>query len=291
MISLGLLFSFLALISWGFGDFFIQRTSRALGIVKALFYIGLGGTIIFLPFVYKQFSILAYDSKAWWLLGFVSVITLIAALFDFEALKEGKISIIEPIMGLELPLTVALGVLINQELLSGLQFLFIATVFLGLFLTVNAKKIDSSHFKYVFEKGVILAGVGTVAMALTNFSYGVSSQKYTPELTLWFVSLFLTLFCFVYLLARKQFTPIKDFKRHPKLIILETILDNMAWLSFGLAVVYLPISISITISESYIALASILGIKFNGEKLKLHQKIGAVITIIGILALAVVTEN
>lgn len=40
---IGILFAFIALISWGFGDFFIQKTTRIIGSWKALFFIGIVG--------------------------------------------------------------------------------------------------------------------------------------------------------------------------------------------------------------------------------------------------------
>ncbi|HYE22495.1 MAG TPA: EamA family transporter, partial [Verrucomicrobiae bacterium] len=134
---IGIIFSFLALISWGFGDFFIQSTARALGIVKALFYIGFGGMILLLPFAYSQIGMLFSDSRAWIILALASVIAFFASLFDFEALKEGKISIIEPIIGIELPITVALSVAFNNEVLSLFQVLLIAAVFIGIMLAVT----------------------------------------------------------------------------------------------------------------------------------------------------------
>jgi|GEM_PF-4617325 3-methyladenine DNA glycosylase Mpg len=47
---LGVLLALGALASWTVGDFFIQRTSRKLGIWKALFFITILGAIVLFPF-------------------------------------------------------------------------------------------------------------------------------------------------------------------------------------------------------------------------------------------------
>lgn len=56
----GILFAFIALISWGFGDFFIQRTTRIVGSWKALFLIGIVGLVGLLPFVKSDLASLKW---------------------------------------------------------------------------------------------------------------------------------------------------------------------------------------------------------------------------------------
>src|SRR3989344_9211120 len=97
--ALGILFALLALGSWGFGDFYIQRTARAIGTWKALFCIAAGGFIVFFPFAFRDLYLLR-DEKNLLLLAFLSVITFLVALFNFEALKRGKIAVIEPLLGI-----------------------------------------------------------------------------------------------------------------------------------------------------------------------------------------------
>ena len=52
--TIGVLLAFGALIGWGFGDFLIQRSTRAVGIWKTLFSIGVGGTLLLTPFVFPS---------------------------------------------------------------------------------------------------------------------------------------------------------------------------------------------------------------------------------------------
>ena len=80
-------------------------------------------------------------------------------------------------------------------------------------------------------------------------------------------------------------------RKHWRPIVLQGILDNIAWVSFAAAVLVLPISITIAISESYIALGMLLGIIINKERLQRHQYVGIAVTLIAVVVLAFVSER
>jgi drug/metabolite transporter (DMT)-like permease len=284
----GLILAFVALFCWGFGDFFIQRATRLVGSWRALFYIGITGTIGLFPFIAAELPHLTTDNLL--LLGLVAAIVLGGALFDFEALRQGKIAIIEPIIGLELPLTVALSMVLAGETLTTAQILLIVLTFIGLTLAISAHKPNFRSRKTMLEKGVILALVGAIAMALNNLVIGISSQNISPLLTIWFGHTGAALACLIYLAARKQLPSIIDgLRRHPGTIIAQSVLDNLAWIAFATATTIISISIVTTISESYIALTVLLGVLINKEKLHYYQIGGASLAIVGILALSAIS--
>lgn len=64
--------------------------------------------------------------------------------------------------------------------------------------------------------------------------------------------------------------------------------DNAAWISFAFAASLAPIAIVVALSESYIALAALLGLMINKEKLMKHQKLGLVISILSAIILAII---
>lgn len=47
----------------------------------------------------------------------------------------------------------------------------------------------------------------------------------------------------------------------------------------------IPISVATTVSESYIALSVLAGIYINHERVRLHQKLGIAITVVGVVVL------
>lgn len=217
----------------------------------------------------------------------MGIVVVFAALFDFEALRQGKIAIVEPIIGLELPITVGLSLALAGESLSFLQLFLISIVFIGIMLAITSHHTHLYYHKRIFERGAILAGIGAIGMALTNFLVGVSSQGISPLVTIWFAHSLLAIVCGIYVLSKGEFRSlISDFKNHPKPIIGQSIFDNVAWVSFAKATTYIPIAIATTISESYIALAVLLGLFVNREKLRAHQIAGITLAIFGVIMLS-----
>lgn len=287
---LGILFAVGALLTWGFGDFFIQRSTRRVGNWESLFYITAAGAIIIFPFIRSEISYVTHQPDALALLGVTAIITLFAALINLEALRRGKIAVVEPILGLELPMTVALSVALAKEHINGLAMFLIVIVFIGILLTVTTHRRHLTFHKTVFEKGVILAAVGAIVLALTNFLTGLSSRDTSPLFTIWFVHSFLAVISLIYLVAlgraKKILPNLLQFKRA---VIPMAIFDNAAWIFYSYAVLFIPIAIAITISESYIALAAVLGLYFNRERLTAHQFIGVILSICGVILLSAIT--
>ena len=290
MDALGILFALLALLGWTFGDFFIQRGTRTVGNWKTLFYIGSLGGILLFPFVAGEIIPTLTHGPNALLFFLLLVVTLFAALFEFQALKKGKIAIIEPVFAIELPITVGLSLLFWNETITLTQGILIFTVFLGITLAVTIHHTHLHYHRRVFEKGFVLAGVGAIGMALVNFLTGVGSQETSPLMTIWVLHTALAVICIFYLAYRGELRSVsEDIRRHGKTILAFSAFDNIAWISFAFSVRYIPISIATTVSESYIALAVLLGIFVNREKLKTHQLIGIALAVIGVIALSTTT--
>jgi drug/metabolite transporter (DMT)-like permease len=109
---MGILLAFIAMFSWGVGDFLIQKSTRRLSTPFkrfrafltrnnderystwiVLFYICGFGTLVLTPFVWREIGLLSMREVGF--LSLVGVVMLGAALFDFRALKIGKISVVE----------------------------------------------------------------------------------------------------------------------------------------------------------------------------------------------------
>jgi uncharacterized membrane protein len=287
MLSTGIIFSFVALFAWGFGDFFIQKTVRQVGIWKSLFFIGILGSVGLFLFIQKELLTVISSLNNLYLLLLLAVVSITFTLFYFLALKKGKIAVVDPLIGLELPLTVGLSVVLGREHLLLPQFILIALTFLGIIFTVAKERKHLDVRRWVVEKGAILAGVGAVGMALTNFLTGISSQQTSPLLTIWFTHTLFMLVTGVYLILSGEFKNLReDIKRNSGIILIQSILDNIGWIAFALAMTYISISIATTISESYIALSALFGIFINKEKLKPHQFFGIILVIVSILVLS-----
>ncbi|MFA6511665.1 MAG: DMT family transporter [Patescibacteria group bacterium] len=292
--TLGLLAAFGAFLSWGIGDFAIQRSARAVGSMAALFGITAFGAIVLFPFAAPHLSAVFHSAYLLGLLLLTVLVTLFAAVFEFEALKKGKIAVIEPIMCLELVVTVGISVVLLQEKVTTVQFLLMALIFSGILLTVI--RHEPRHWwgwwrkKRRLERGVLLVLLGAFTMGITNVVTGRSSQETDPVTAIWFIHTSLALICLIwFIMNRNTHTVMREIRIHWRPVLAEGVFDNAAWLSYAAAVTYFPISITNALTEGYIVLASVLGIIFNKERVQKHQAMGMVITIISAIVLAAIS--
>ncbi len=285
---LGIALAIFALFAWGFADFFIQKSSRVLGVWKVMFSVGVVGFIMLLPFVKDDiFSLQKGDII---LLVVLGIVILFATLFNFLALKKGKMAIVEPLIGMELPITVALSISIGKDHLTLEQSVLIAIIFVGLLMVITMHHKHLHQTRRTIEKGVMLALVAAIGLAMTNFLVGVSSRQIHPLVVIWFAYTQVALISTFYLVYTKKFgAMLKDFKAHVGATLGQSLLYNLGWVAFALSVTAIATSIVTAISESYIILGVILGIFVNREKLKFNQLVGIVLAGGGIILLGLIT--
>lgn len=189
----GLFAAFVALISWGIGDFSVQRAVRGVGSTVALFAISAFGTVVLLPFAWKSIPTIFVSQQAWILLALAAAVMTIAAFFEFRSLQVGKLAVQEPVLSFELVLTVAIGVALLGDRLSMTQLLFAAIVFFGITLTVYQKQHrqwwQRHRGRLHLEPGVLFALAGTVFMTFTNVLTGLGSQAIANGYAaIWFIN-------------------------------------------------------------------------------------------------------
>ena len=285
VVEVSLIFAFAAMLCWGFGDFFIQKCCRKIGDVESLAYIGIIGALIILPFAIKDFHLISTYNLL--LLLIVSIITFIAALLDFEALKKGKLSIIDVIIELELPATIVLGFIFFNESLSMLQFLIISSVFIGIILVATK---SFSHWKARLEKGALLAFFAAISMALVNFLMTKSARQISPSITIFGIWIITAVFALFFVWKREGFSKlIKNGIKFKWIVLAMGIFDTLAWLFYILATLKNEISITTAITESFPAISIFLGAWFNKEKINWHQWLGAGLALGASFALAFLT--
>jgi uncharacterized membrane protein len=224
-------------------------------------------------------------SQEFWILVGAGLFALIASLFDFEALRIGKIAIIEPIYAIEIIGTLLLtGIAIGEWLTPG-QTLLVVGVMAGIIL-VSLKSF--SHLKNIhLERGIIYALTAALFMAGENFLTGFGSRLTSPLLTNWVIDTVIAVVMLGYLYATKQHKQLlSQLKTYPKLILAVSITDTIGWVAFAYSAVYIPIGLAVGISEAYIVLAVLLGLFINKEKLKRHQLLGAFTTVTAAILLA-----
>lgn len=286
----GVLWATLAMLCWGVGDFLIQRSARAFGDTIALFMICAFGGIVLLPFVLKDIPTLYTDPRSFFLLLLTSCVILFAAVLDFEALRVGKIAVVESIYAIEVPIAAVLAAIAINEVLPWYKMLLILSIMVGTMLV----SVTSLHIlkKLRLEKGVLLAFIATLGMSASNVLFGVSSREINPFMVNWFTSAFIALVMLGVIIYKRQWKNAwRCLRKQPLLIGSVSIADNLAWLAFSYSTTHIPIAITTGISESYIIIATALGITINKEKLKRHQYIGGFIVIASAITLALLSSD
>src|SRR3990167_3023131 len=178
-VSVGIGLAFVSMLCWGVGDFLIQRSTRKVGDFETLFIICAFGSFILFPFVWRDIvPFVAGDFSNVLILFGGSVILLIAALLDFEALKRGKLAVVEPIWSFEVPAAALLAFFVLKEGIDALQIAVIATLVFGLILVSFREKYSIK--KFFVEKGVLIAFFAAFIMGAANFFYGWGDRKSDP---------------------------------------------------------------------------------------------------------------
>ncbi len=278
MLDLTIIIAFIAMISWGVGDFFIQKVVKKIGDVEALAYIGLIGVIGLLPFVINDLNLLLFKENLLLLLV-LGIIVFIVSVINFEALKRGKLSVVEVILEIELPITILLAFIFLKEVLSISQFILVLFVFIGIVL-VAKKSFSTDIFKKI-EKGAILGVIAAIGFGVINVLTATSSKNISPIMAVLFPWLIFTIICVYTIYKRNEFSNfISKGKKFKTWIIIMGLLDTIAWALYALSISKNEVSIITAITESYPAVALFLGVYFNREKINWHQYLGAIISLV-----------
>jgi len=273
--NLSIFLAFGAMFGWGVGDFLIQRATRKIGAMETLFYITFASSFLFLPWVISHLSILTEKNIIFFIT--LGAISFVSGYLFMRALKIGKLAVIETITAIELPLTIALGCFFFKETLSRPQIIFILLLFIGVILiSVDFKKINKRDF---LEKGSIFALTTAIVVSLVNFLSAFGAKEIDPIMTLWASWVFCGLICGGFIYGQKNNEFLKKSLSNWRLILAVMIVDTLAWLFYVLATVKNQLSITISISESFIVVALLLGIIFNKEKISRPQFLGAILAI------------
>ncbi|MFA6094391.1 MAG: DMT family transporter [Candidatus Paceibacterota bacterium] len=283
----GILLAFGAMLCWGMGDFFIQRTTRKLGDWEALFFISIIGFFVVLPFVVNDMRSIVSEISVRDLpvLAIACVAILIAAIFNFETLKKGKLAIVEPIQSLEIPTAGILAFFFLQETISFPQFTFVALLMVGLILV--SFKGGTFSKKLLLEKGVRIGIISAIIMGAANFFIGWGARISNPLIINLITDAFMVIGSGIYLIFSGKVSSLaQDFRNNFSLLIAMGLADKMAWVAFAFAMVLSPMAVAGAISESYILIAIVLGVVINKEKIRPHQAIGLVCAVAAAIILA-----
>jgi drug/metabolite transporter (DMT)-like permease len=297
---MSLLFAFCAMLFWSVGDFLIHKTSKKITNFQFLIYINFTGSIILLPFAARYFYQLNFESII--PLVALGIVDLFFGLTLLRAYEQGKLSVIEVIMTMELPLTVLFGVLFFHESLSWLQTFLVLVIVCGIFfISKEPKTFYQKIICFIFrrdkvlEKGVLVALGAAFFSSFYNFFIAFNAREVSPFLTIWLpwsISLSILLLYFYFRNGFKMGMDIlvEDVKKYKRIIFSGAIIDASAWVFYAAALSKGELAIITAITESYPALAMFYGVKFNKERISKMQYTGAALALGGSLVIALISK-
>jgi len=296
VLQFSIIFAFLAMLCWGVGDFFIQRTVKKLGDFKTLLWINFIGGLGLTPFIIKDLPVI-FTGLNLLSLVIMTIIQLAYGMFLFKAYDRGKLSVVEVVMIGELPVTIILGLIFFGERLSWSQLLIVIVIISGIFFISKTRGNWLDRIKEFFtgrrriwEKGVIFSIGAVLFSAAYNFFTAFNSREISAFTAVWFPWLLSSLILLVYAIWKQGW---KSFRQESysawRLILITGVLDTLGWLSYALALIKEELSIITAIVAGYAVIAMILGIKFNKEKIGAWQYFGAALVFGGAIAMCFLT--
>lgn len=283
--NISVLFAFGAMICWGAGDFLIQKTVKKIGSIEALFWITFFSSFFLLPWAWHDLLLLNGE-QILWLCG-LGLVGFFSGALHLKAMRVGKLSVVEAILSLELAVSAAWGIIIFREHLSEWQIVLLVMTLVGIVIL----SIDPSswHPGDWLEKGSLLAVLSAFIIGTINFLTAVAAKELSPVMALYLPWLLIGFICLA-IISRRGFTPLlQNSRRHWLLILFMVIIDLAAWVFFALAVSQKELAVTITITESYVVVAMMLGVLVNKEKLRLWQYLGAAVAVCSSIAIGIIS--
>ena len=285
IIEYSILLAFIAMLCWGLGDFFIQRNVRRIGNLESLFFLCLIGAVGMLPWVASEYALLLSPENLFFL-GLLGLLTFGVAWLNFEALKQGKLSVIDVLLELELPVVIVLGFFFFRESLSFWQGVVIGILFIGIIL-VALEKFSLKHLFKRLEKGALIAVAAALGLGLLDFFTAASSRSINPLLAIWFPYVIVAGVSAFFVFRKQRISKMLRMSRPYSWWILGmAVFDTLAWLAYAYAMKLENIAVITAITEAYPAVALFLGIWLNKERIQKHQYAGAGIALGASFALA-----
>lgn len=278
-------FALISLIGWGTGDIFTTSASRRIGSYNASFYGYFFGFIlssIYIPFALDQIS--AYTIPLIALTIFLSVIQLLSFLSYNEALKIGNSSLVGTIAGAFTSLVVVLSILFLGERLLPDQLISISVIIVGLILS-SLNLSDLKNKRSIINKGTTLALVAMIGWGIYFTFIKVPIEKagfFWPTYTTAMVG---TLSFLIIGLRRIKF-PTLGYKDGFLATFLSGLLLTVGSFGFNIGLSKGLASIVAPIAGAYPALFALLSSIIFRDPITKQQKIGMIITLVGIVLLA-----
>lgn len=282
----GIILGLITFIGWGTGDIFGTLTSRKIGSVSATAWasiLGLCVLTLYVPFAFNDLR--GYTLPLLLFNVFIAIFSIIGNLAFNESLRVGVPSLVSTISSTFPAITILSAIAFFHESPSLLHIFFIIVIFIGVVIA----SLDPRDFlkgKRKIEKGVLLA-------LLAMISWGIYSSllRVVYPYVGWFWPIYITLAMFpltlVYLKIRKEKLVNIFAKKAFFVLLIYTLLTRIGDLSLNRSVGRGLASTTGPFAASAPVLFAIIAYFLFKEKPNFRQKIGIVVTLVGIVSLSI----
>jgi len=280
--SVGVLYAVLALLAWGFSDFFAKLAVDRFGPMRSVFWVQ---SLQVLPFfaIYAIFRPVFSLPDAF-LLAIAGILNGAAFLFFYRSLEKGQLSIMSPVTASWAVITAVLGIFLLGEVLSGLQSFAISLVFIGIVLA-------SFHYADLRRLNVrnALPGIREALFSVVCFGFCVFLFGVGASRVGWMGSvLFYRFFAGAFIAMSSGFSPSRlsvPFRALPILLLL-ALLDSIGIVAFAAGAASEYIAIVSPIAAASPLVCVVLGRAFLGERISANQFLGVLLILAGVVILA-----
>jgi drug/metabolite transporter (DMT)-like permease len=284
--NLAFLLAFITFFGWGTGDLFTIFVTRKIGPSLTTFYVFLFScllSLLILPFAPHD---LQKITPLLLLLNiFLGILFVSGNFLVSEAFRISSAPLVGIIVQAFPAVVLLLSALIFKDVITLPQFLFIAIIFLGVFLcSVDIKKLLRSE--KIFDRGTILALIAMVFLSIFFTFSRIPINTYG-----WFLPTFIATACFpiIFLFMKKRkekfSIPKQSFVFFSVFMVGLLIRSGDFALNYGLSIPHAS-SIVAPIAGASPILFVTLSYFIYKDPLNRQQIIGIIITLIGILLLS-----
>ncbi|MEK7138815.1 MAG: DMT family transporter, partial [Patescibacteria group bacterium] len=283
--SLAVLFALIAMILWGFEEFFLKEAIAGIKSITTYIINTLTGVVVDLAIVFYLFDF-GISKISGFDLFLVVATTLFAFLgyFSFyKALEKQKLSLISSLDESWIVVSVLIALLFFGEKLGMVHVGAIVAVLVGAFLISAVRLSHFSHLKFI--KG---SGYELLAALFIGFTIPIEKVLVTnvgEANTLFYLTLFVIPVVFLAKALMKQ-KWIKPSWKMTRVSVLSGITDSSAFIFYLFAIKSADISVISPIVASSVVVTVILARIFLGEKMTTRQITGASIILAGVFVLS-----
>jgi drug/metabolite transporter (DMT)-like permease len=282
---------FFALISffcWGTGDIFATIVSRNIGayssnIWSSIFKLAIFG--LYIPFAVSSLTQMSLETTE--IIAILSIVLAVGNVSYSEGLRISNPSLIATISGSFTAVVVILSMIFLNESITAYQVLSIMVILFGTVLS----SLDIGQLR----RGVLKSGRGVILAVVTMLMWGIyfTFIKIPVSQVGWFWPTYLSILSFplVFLFAkfRKAKLPNPNYKNSLLPFLLMLIIIGIAEFSYNSAIGTGMAAVVAPIAGSYPVLLAILAYFIFKNPITRQQKIGIVVSLLGIVSLSFMT--